>query len=64
MAGTETEGIGEPQAGLELDPQSVAPGQVLHIRFTGPPGGVATAEFVPLSTPAADVGHEHEGPGG
>lgn len=51
--------IGEPAGPLTADPQTVQPGTQLHIVLLGPPGGVATAEFVPIAAMSADT---REGP--
>ncbi len=42
---SELERIGEPTPPLELDPQTVMPGGVVHLRLLGPPGGIAAAGF-------------------
>jgi hypothetical protein len=39
---------GEPGTPLTIDRQSVQPGDQVHIRLVGPPGGIATVELVPI----------------
>ena len=62
MADTDGNGgdRGEPTPPLELSEQTAHPGDQVHIRLVGPPGGVAQVGFVPLSAP---TGTGDGGPG-